>query len=55
MPYLYILVLVFSALTLYFTYAEYKKEKILKNRFILISVLYAVVIIATTILFIMSF
>ena len=54
MTWLYLVVMVFSALTLYFTYGEYKQNKFSKRAFTLVSILEAVVIIATAVMLIMS-
>lgn len=54
MTWLYLIVLIFSALTLYFTYVEYKKEHFSKKAFILASIMEAVVLIITAILLIKS-
>uniref|UniRef100_UPI004055BA02 hypothetical protein n=1 Tax=Agathobacter sp. TaxID=2021311 RepID=UPI004055BA02 len=54
MTWLYLIVLIFSALTLYFTYGEYKKERFSKKTFILASIMEAVALIITAILLIKS-
>ena len=54
MTWLYLVVIIFSALTLYFTYGEYKQNRFSKRAFILVSILEAVVIIATAIMMVMS-
>ena len=54
MTWLYLVVIIFSALTLYFTYGEYKQNRFLKKAFTLVSIMEAVVIVATAIMLIMS-
>ena len=54
MTWLYLVVMIFSALTLYFTYGEYKQSKFSKKAFTLVSIMEAVVIVATAIMLIMS-
>ena len=54
MTWLYLVVIIFSALTLYFTYGEYKQNRFSKRAFTLVSILEAVVIIATAVMLIMS-
>ena len=53
MTWLYLIVMIFSALTLYFTDGEYKQNRFSKKAFTLVSVMEAVVIIATTVMLIM--
>ena len=55
MTWLYLVVIIFSALTLYFTYGEYKENKFPKKTFALVCVMEIVVIIVTGILLVMSF
>ena len=54
MTWLYLVVMIFSALTLYFTYGEYKQNRFSKKAFTLVSIMEAVVIVATTVMLIMS-
>ena len=55
MTWLYLIVMVFSALTLYFTYREYAQSRFSKKAFTLVGILLeAVVIIATAIMLTMS-
>lgn len=54
MTLLYLIVLLFSVLTVYFIYDEYKKAKFSRNKFILVSILEVVVVITTAILLIKS-
>ena len=54
MTWLYLVIIIFSALTLYFTYAEYKQNKFSKKSFALISIMEAVVMIATAVMLITS-
>ena len=54
MTWLYLVVMIFSALTLYFTYGEYKQNRFSKRAFTLVSILEAVVIVATAVMLIMS-
>ena len=54
MTWLYLIVMVFSALTMYFTYREYAQNRFSKKAFTLVSILKAVVIIATAIMLTMS-
>ena len=54
MTWLYLVVMIFSSLTLYFTYGEYKQSRFSKRAFALVSIMEAVVIIATAVLLIMS-
>ena len=54
MTWLYLVVMIFSALTLYFTYGEYKQNRFPKKAFTLVSIMEAVVIVATTVILIMS-
>ena len=54
MTWLYLVVMVFSALTLYFTYGEYKQNRFSKKAFILVSIMEAVVIVSTAVMLIMS-
>ena len=39
MTWLYLIVMIFSALTLYFTYREYKKNRFSKRAFTLVSIM----------------
>lgn len=55
MTWLYLIVMIFSALTLYFTYGEYKQSRFSKNTFTLVSIMEAVVIVASAVMLIMSF
>ena len=55
MIWLYLTAIIFSALTIYFTYGEYKKNKFSRMAFILVSIMETVVIIATIVSLIMSF
>ena len=50
MGWLYFIILIFSALTMGFTYAEYRNERFSRKAFILIEVIEVVVLIATTVL-----
>ena len=52
MTWLYLIILVFSALTLYFAYGDYKKERFSKKAFTLVSIMEVVVIIITVVLLI---
>ena len=54
MTWLYLVVMMFSALTL-FTYGEYKQNGFSKKAFTLVSIMEAVMIIATVVMLIMSF
>lgn len=54
MAWLYLMVIIFSALTLYFTYGEYKQNKFSKKAFTLVSIMEAVAIVATAVMLIMS-
>ena len=54
MTWLYLVVIIFSALTLYFAYGEYKQNRFSKKAFTLVSIMEAVVIVATAIMLIMS-
>ena len=54
MIWLYLIVMIFSALTLYFTYGEYKWNRFSKRTFTLVSIMEAVVIIVTAVMLIMS-
>ena len=54
MTWLYLIVMIFSALTLYFTYGEYKRNRFSKRTFTLVSIMEAVVIIVTAVMLIMS-
>lgn len=54
MTWLYLIVMIFSALTLYFIYGEYKKNRFLKRAFTLVSIMEVVVIIATAVMLIIS-
>ena len=54
MTWLYLVVMIFSALTLYFTYGEYKQNRFSRKAFTLVSIMEAVVIVATTVMLIMS-
>ena len=53
MTWLYLVVMIFSALTLYFTYGEYKQNRFSKKAFTLISIMEAVAIVATAVMLIM--
>ena len=52
---LHLIVLIFSALTLHFTYGAYKQNRFPKKAFTLVSIMEAVVIVATAVMLIMSF
>lgn len=52
MTWLYLIILVFSALTLYFVYGDYKKERFSKKAFTLVGVMETVIIIITAVLLI---
>jgi len=52
MTWLYLVVVVFSALTLYFTYGEYKQNRFSKKAFTLVSIMEVVVIVATAVMLI---
>ena len=54
MTWLYLVVMIFSALTLYFTYGEYKQNRFSKKVFTLVSIMEAVVIVATAVMLILS-
>ena len=54
MTWLYLVVMIFSALTLYFTFGEYKQNRFSKKVFTLDSIMVAVVIVATAVMLIMS-
>ena len=54
MTWLYLVVIIFSALTLYFTYGEYKQKRFSKKAFTLVSIMEAVAIVATAVMLIMS-
>ena len=54
MTWLYLVVMIFSAVTRYFTYGEYKQNRFSKKAFTLVSIMEAVVIVATTVMLIMS-
>ena len=54
MTWLYLIVMIFSALTLYFIYGEYKKSRFSKRAFTLVSIMEVVVIIATAVMLIIS-
>lgn len=54
MAWLYLIILIFSALTWYFAYGDYNKERFSKKAFILVSIMEAVVIIITAALLIKS-
>ena len=54
MTWLYLIVIIFSALTLYFTYGEYKQNKFSRKSFTLVGIMEAVVIVATAVMLIMS-
>lgn len=55
MTWLYLIVIVFAALTLYFVYVEFKQKPFLKKAFAIISILESVVIIANAVFLVMSF
>lgn len=55
MTWLYVIILIFSILTLYFVYKDYKEDKFSKKTFTLVSAMESIVIIVTIILIIMSF
>ena len=54
MMWLYLVIMFFSALTLYFTYVEYKQNKFSKKAFTMVGVMEAVVIVATAVMPIIS-
>ena len=54
MTWLYLIVMIFSALTLYFNYGEYKQNKFSKRALIIVSIMEGVVIISTIVMLIMS-
>ena len=54
MTWLYLVVVVFSALTLYFTYGEYKQNRFSKRAITLVSIMEIVVIVATAVMLIIS-
>lgn len=54
MIWLYLIILIFSALTLYFVYGDYKKERFSKKAFILVGIMETVVLIITAVLMIKS-
>ena len=54
MTWLYLIVMIFSALTLYFIYGEYKKNRFSKRAFTLVSIMEVVVIIVTAVILIIS-
>lgn len=54
MVWLHLVILIFSALTLQFTYGEYKQNSFSKKSFIWISVMEIAVIIVTAVMLIMS-
>ena len=54
MTWLYLVVIIFSALTLYFAYGEYKQNRFSKKAFTLVSIMEAVVIVATAVMLILS-
>ena len=55
MMWLYLVILMFSLLTLYFIYNEYKKGQISKKSFTLVSIMEIYVVITTIILLIGTF
>ncbi len=55
MAWLYLIIIVFSALTLHFIYGDYRKKQFPKKTFIIVGVLEAVVMIISAALFIKSF
>ena len=55
MTWLYLVVMIFSALTLYSIYGEYKQNRFSKNAFTLVCIMETVVIVATAVMLIMSF
>lgn len=54
MTWLYLVVIIFSALTLYFTYGEYKQNRFSKKAFTLVSIMEAVAIVATAVMLIIA-
>ena len=54
MTWLYLIIVIFSALTLYFTYREYKQNRFSKRAFTFVSIMEAVVMIAIVVMLIMS-
>ena len=54
MIWLYLIVLIFSALTLYFTYGDYRQNRFSKKVFTLVSIMEVIVIIATAVMLIIS-
>jgi hypothetical protein len=55
MIWLYLIIIIFSALSIYFTYGEYKQNRFSQKAFTLVSIMEAVAIVATAVLMIMSF
>ena len=51
---LYLVIMIFSALAIYFTYGEYKQNRFSKKTFAIVSIMEIVVIIATSVPLIMS-
>ncbi len=51
---LYLIVLIFSALILYFTYGEYKQSRFSKKAFTLVSIMKAVAIVVIAVMLTMS-
>ena len=54
MTWLYLVILIFSAMTLYFVYGDYKKSRFSKKAFTIVSMMEAVVIIISIALIIKS-
>ena len=54
MTWLYFTGIVFSALTVFFTYTEYKHNRLPRKTFAVISIIEVIVIIATSVLMTMS-
>lgn len=54
MAWLYLVVILFSALTVYLSYREYQQSKFSKRVFTIVSIMEAVVIVVTAAMLIMS-
>ena len=54
MTWLYLVVIFFSALTVYFTYGEYRQNRFAKKAFTLVSIMEAITIVVTAVMLIMS-
>jgi hypothetical protein len=55
MTWLYLIIIVFSALTLYFVYGDYRKKQFSQKAFTIVSIMEMVVIIISAALLIKSF